>query len=391
MSITGILGAVFSLILIYYALSLIINAIMAVIKDILDLRANALNEILIDLFHQSMTHAHDTTLYQRFMQHELIVNLKPVRYWFLSHQPRDLKMPKIKYETFALALFDTLDSKELLAQNLINPLLEKADAETQGLLQSLLQPFETDEQFLDKAQQVLAKIPDHHTKTQLNKLVTFLQLPPEDQLHRVQMVVNTLPKGKTKNTLQALLKVGYDDVDSAHRRLQIWFNDSMARVSSLFAQRANAYVIIISFLITLFIGTDTILIVRSLWEQPARNQVVNEQLMPIVETFGNQMIQENADNLTSDQLVQEISQQLNNITLIIDQLQNIDDIPVTWNILHPLPFLVRANWPPNWLGWDGILAKIIGLIFTAVAISRGSSFWYDIIKYLNPNNYRTSK
>ena len=50
------------------------------------------------------------------------------------------------------------------------------------------------------------------------------------------------------------------------------------------------------------------------------------------------------------------------------------DIPVTW---------LQAPLPEDTAGW---VLKVAGLVITTVAAAQGSSFWYDILKKINPKS-----
>ena len=57
---------------------------------------------------------------------------------------------------------------------------------------------------------------------------------------------------------------------------------------------------------------------------------------------------------------------------LVNELVNLE-IPATW-VQAPLPLDSGGK----------LLVKLVGLVITAIAASRGSSFWYDMLKRVNP-------
>jgi hypothetical protein len=147
----------------------------------------------------------------------------------------------------------------------------------------------------------------------------------------------------------------------------------MKKVSDLYARNVRLVVIFFAFVVTFGLGVDSISVAKALLKSPERQETIDE-LMKLTDKFGPQGV--SADDAAN---VQE------DINSIIRNLED-QDVPITWEKGWS-PFN-RANWrPPDDLTTSKalwLLSKILGLVITSLAVSQGSSFWYDALKKLKP-------
>ena len=106
MNISAILEVAIGLALIYYALGLIANIIIGTIKNILDMRAEALEEVLSHSLAPVIGKMKTSQVWQ---------NLIPIKPKLFQFKNRDDRKPSvIPHESFSLALLDALSSGSLL-------------------------------------------------------------------------------------------------------------------------------------------------------------------------------------------------------------------------------------------------------------------------------------
>jgi hypothetical protein len=171
--------------------------------------------------------------------------------------------------------------------------------------------------------------------------------------------LNQLPDSEAKQALLHWVGQGVTQIDDLRDRASDYFNGILSQAQATFKARARSIVIILSLLVTLVLGTDTIQIAQDLWNDAA--------LRAATAAAAN--------------------------TATTGQAPGGQTNPqATANNLAALPF--RFGWwqtgsfalaAPSATPQNPILfvvLKVVGLLITAVAVSQGSSFWYDILKKL---------
>ncbi|NJN55450.1 MAG: hypothetical protein HC804_12260 [Anaerolineae bacterium] len=95
-----------------------------------------------------------------------------------------------------------------------------------------------------------------------------------------------------------------------------------------------------------------------------------------IDNFVNQFPPDTAPTLEGEAAEASIEQIQGQVALISDILQSLEglDLPMPW-WREPLPTTAEAR-----------LSLVLGMLFTWVAVSQGSSFWYDILKAIKPGS-----
>jgi hypothetical protein len=159
-------------------------------------------------------------------------------------------------------------------------------------------------------------------------------------LANAKELVGNLREGELKRTLHLLL----DDADEVEKdldrraalvsaRIEAWFNDRMARASGWYKRNAQFWSLIFAAAITLAFNADTLRIGQLLW----RNSALRDAVVAKAQTFHD----ENVGELLSSGL------------------------PIGWHGFNPQ-------------GSEYLLA-IAGWAITALAVSLGAAFWFDVL------------
>ncbi len=166
-------------------------------------------------------------------------------------------------------------------------------------------------------------------------------------LTEAENTVKSLPDGQIKKTLEALLDSAEGNLEKISRNIEVWFDDSMDRVSGWYKRTAKKWMMGIAFLLAVALNVDSIEVAKELWRQPTMRAVIVENAATFVSSDNSQTVE-----LT----IEELEGQLNQLQLPI-------------------------GWPTPWgLSFDNaglILLSLTGWIFTAVAVSLGAPFWFD--------------
>jgi hypothetical protein len=183
--------------------------------------------------------------------------------------------------------------------------------------------------------------------------------------------------------LNGLWLAAKKDVERFRTALESWFDGEMQRLSRFYRRNVRWAIAVLSTLIALFIGLDTLEYGRELMsDQAFRTQVVavasgNPDKLSNLQTTcgtledqkGDQQPQPDAYRCISDVLADPALAQLLGNSLIRVDLSARGSPRFSWN---GHDWLDRVRSPGHWLG----------LLLTVVALLFGAPFWWDILRRL---------
>lgn len=164
-------------------------------------------------------------------------------------------------------------------------------------------------------------------------------------------LINKLPDSEGKQAFIQWLNQGVTGMEDLRKRTTAYFSGLMEQASATFRSNARSFVITLSILVTLLLGVDSIQVVRTLW--------LNAELRALAAAKAEMVVQQEGTDATITDLLQELS----DLTINIGWWRT--ELPTDADAL-------------GWLGF--IVLKVLGLGLTAMAVSQGSSFWYDLLK-----------
>ncbi|MGQ0814300.1 MAG: hypothetical protein ACT4O1_07520 [Gemmatimonadota bacterium] len=156
------------------------------------------------------------------------------------------------------------------------------------------------------------------------------------------------------------------DLADARKQLEKWYEDAMERVSGLYKRKVQLLTIVAALILTAVINADTITLTRSLASDAATRNALASYA-------------EAASKADPANTAATPRAQLAQITATIDTLRGIG-LPLGWRKGDFFPAytrnddrkLTRAAIP-----WAG--SKLLGLLITALAVSLGAPFWFDML------------
>lgn len=173
-----------------------------------------------------------------------------------------------------------------------------------------------------------------------------------------------------------------DNPNNFEQHLKTWFNDAGERCRDWFKRRIQTWVLLpVGFVVSVIINVNTIDMYRLLLEDPIlreqqiafTKQIMESQNIEEINCIipGMNTINENSDAKSCKEIAREIS---------------IDMPPIVgWNESTPLVKAYEKSGSLNelleqspWL----VIKNILGWLITAIALSLGSPFWFDVIKRL---------
>jgi hypothetical protein len=183
---------------------------------------------------------------------------------------------------------------------------------------------------------------------------------------------------KIKGALLPLINAAGDDVEKAQRNIERWFDDTMDRVGGWFKRNAKRWLLCVGFVVCVALNADTIMVGKILWQDPERLAALVTAAQKQADE-GKPVPKQNQD---LDKLRDEINKKTSQLPIgwvgwkaeagKEDPRQA--PVEITYNTDGSLQGIAFRPWD-----WDKIILKVLGLIFTALAISLGAPFWTDLI------------
>jgi hypothetical protein len=189
--------------------------------------------------------------------------------------------------------------------------------------------------------------------------------------------IQKLPDGKLKQTLTVLLDEAHGDADKLKSQVEVWFNNSMERVSGWYKRRTQAFHLALSLLVTFVINVDTVLVVNAL----SQNQALRDTVVAEAEAYAKT----DPTKDTNEKPVDTIKQLQGELALL--------DLPVGWVLPGQRAYSHDNSDYRVWPGWrysgtanewlvywfQTVRFHFLGWLLTAFAISLGAPFWFDIL------------
>lgn len=179
----------------------------------------------------------------------------------------------------------------------------------------------------------------------------------------IEAAVQKMQDTNVRDVLLAQMATANGDLQSLHENVAAWFDNSMDRVSGVYKRHLKQISLFIGIILVLVVNADTLKVAKSLWNDSALRASMVQTAGTLVKE--GQPAAGNAGDLNT--AVNAAVQQIN------EAEQKLRPLPLGWTS-SSVP-----QWPWKWsLAWLAF-AKIVGLILTAIAISLGAPFWFDLL------------
>ncbi len=182
-----------------------------------------------------------------------------------------------------------------------------------------------------------------------------LTVSKEFELDELKMLINAFPESEGKQAMLKWVSQGVTKVEDLRKRTTAYFTGLMDQAAATFRSNARSFVIMLSILLTLLLGTDSIQMAQALWE--------NAGLRALVVAKAEEAVQQEEEKQDIEKLFTDLGE--------------LKVINIGWFLNE------RPEKPADAMDWvKFVLMKLVGLGLTMAAVSQGSSFWYDLLKKL---------
>lgn len=197
----------------------------------------------------------------------------------------------------------------------------------------------------------------------------------EELTHYVTQQVERIPLSLKENLIalshraQAKVMTVEEDLERLSQEMEIWFDNSMERASGVYKRNAKGFAFLLGLVIALAVNADSIHLINRLSTDGALRNIIVENAS---------LIEAQCKDQSLDCIQKQTKNTLNNISL-----------PIGWtkeNIRNQWSSSFDSNPQILLILWQTLLT-IFGWLISAIAISMGSSFWFELLgKIINVRN-----
>jgi hypothetical protein len=179
----------------------------------------------------------------------------------------------------------------------------------------------------------------------------------EDLIVKVEAGLEHVPHAGVRRQLQLMLADAEGDLARFHDRVEMWFDDTMARASGWYRRRTQLVLFVVGLGVAAGVNADTFDLTGRLWtDAPVRAALVQQATQTA-----------RVENL--DKLEAELEKRGGKLEAV-KQFK----LPLGWNADNGRPSdLGFGKGKENLLGW------LAGILVAAAALSFGAPFWFDAL------------
>jgi len=215
-------------------------------------------------------------------------------------------------------------------------------------------------------------------------------------LDSIKASAMTLPDGHLRKAVLVAVGEAGDDLDRARASIEAWFDGNMDRVSGWYKRKTQALLVLIGLVIAILLNIDSLNVARELATNTASRQLVMARVDAVYSTLKDNQ-QGGQPLLTPEQLRSEAR----GLSQVIGWPAVRERAGAEWDSKrNALAAQARANpalkdlhakaqWVLAQIGdrdryvkdqvRRGIPASIPGWLLTALAVSLGAPFWFDLL------------
>jgi hypothetical protein len=183
-----------------------------------------------------------------------------------------------------------------------------------------------------------------------------------------------LPAEMKRFVLQSIMEAN-GDLTKVRTDLAKWFDEAMERVGGYYKKRVQEVIIIVALVTVALFNADSIQITKYLYDNPDAARRLADQASSVV-TDSTMIRRVEAIRLKADTLPKETDVALKEIEADLKEIKALSakiydtKLPLGWHN-DTVP-----RWPWGWF------EKMLGLLLTAVAVSMGTPFWFEVLNKL---------
>jgi len=228
--------------------------------------------------------------------------------------------------------------------------------------------------------------PSYISRTDFSKaLVDILKHTPDirNMDDVITEAIAKLPDGDTKSLINSFWEDSKKDVNEFRKSIEGWFDSTMDRVSGWYKRIIQRFVFGIGLVIVILFNVDTFQVYETLSNDDTK-RVSLVEMAKVYSDMYEKKLEENRQNAgaqKADATTEDIAKSINEIQEeLVKMNSDCNTLGLGWSNCGGL-------FPLNISNWQNYLQKVLGWLVTALAITLGAPFWFDMLqKTMNIRN-----
>src|SRR5437764_2313332 len=171
---------------------------------------------------------------------------------------------------------------------------------------------------------------------------------------------------QAQHALITLIDSAGNDAAKARQNIEDWYNASMDRVSGWYKRRAQLSILIIGFIVVVFLNADSVAIVKALNADKNLRELVVAQATKYADQAASSPAPDCGKDKDKDSPQCKLEQSKKQLEAL--------GLPLGWK--NPDDATHQLTWADFWKAVPG---HLLGWLLTAIAISLGAPFWFDLL------------
>jgi len=200
----------------------------------------------------------------------------------------------------------------------------------------------------------------------------------------VKKAIEEMPDSNIRDALLAQLTTVNGDLQLLHENVAAWFDNAMDRVSGVYKRHLKQVSFFVGMVLVLIVNADTLIVTQSLWGDASLRAAMVQSASALLATTkesgganpappSQQTTQTGAASAPQSSGTASLDDRVKAVIREVGKAeQELRPLPLGWN---------RASMPKEftWTLLFIFVAKVVGLFLTAIAISLGAPFWFDLL------------
>lgn len=191
-----------------------------------------------------------------------------------------------------------------------------------------------------------------------------LDFSPEGAIKKIRELAERATSGSLASILRTTLASQGNSIQAVRLAIEKWFNDTMDRASGWYKRRTQCALLLLGLVMAYAANIDTIAVARWLWQGDAARHTVMNAASDYAQKNPAPPASATKDDSQPSEALRSFSTQVAALDQQITALQ----YPIGWS---------KENWARF-----SVLQFLLGGLLTAIAISMGTTFWFDALQNL---------
>ncbi|MCG8326452.1 MAG: hypothetical protein MI974_02145 [Chitinophagales bacterium] len=191
-------------------------------------------------------------------------------------------------------------------------------------------------------------------------LAILMDMMGEEDKDQLEEKIAKLDEGDLKRLMQFLFRQSGGNPNKFREKAGKWFDEVMNRASEWYTRRVKYILFAVGLVLAFIFNVDTIQVYQSI----ASSATIQQHLLEVASQYVEQ--QDSVQTVKQNSNLEESMAQLDNAWQQFEY--NTSPLGIGWGSIE------------SDLGLPGWLIKLAGFLISAIAVTLGAPFWFDLLK-----------